>query len=519
MTEIDPFDDERLSAYLDDELSRDEREQFEQFIKDRPDYRQAMDELQTMRSRLKALPTAALGNDFADRVLRKAETATLIGDRQTDKATQATVPADRSTWTRARILTIAGALAASLLALLILPSQLSKQPSVAMAPSGDPAGEPAAELRFESSSSAANETIQPASLPHDEADFSSEADSVTAAAEAAAQPFDDDVPAAVTTDMMFLEDREGPGTAGAGAGYSDTPDRSAAGGIVFASIEDREYQLLASQAHELFQTLEPEANAGDGWDIVLTTELRSAQDWSGLKAALAANSIQLVPPPAVASANFARTASESDEEMVNSEDGLIDSDSNQTIRQDSEIFNQKLQLPLAAAPTVGKNRRRTVGTAIRKQDSEAVPTHLLYVEGTRSQLSQLVDELSVSQSNQILEVVQDQAVQKTPMRQQTKNVPPQQKFSKGNSISPGRAIHLGQSPLKRTATQKAQQDRQPMRAARSSPLRNTLPVEEAKDQTLMRGLIILQDVSEPLTDEDNETPNDEAANESSDAAE
>jgi hypothetical protein len=68
-----PHDDERLSAYLDGELSAPEQAQLEaRLVVDAP-LRQLVDELRAVRQQLEVLPEYKLGPDFAAKVLARAE--------------------------------------------------------------------------------------------------------------------------------------------------------------------------------------------------------------------------------------------------------------------------------------------------------------------------------------------------------------------------------------------------------------------------------------------------------------
>jgi hypothetical protein len=67
------LDEELLSAYLDGELSADERLRVEHSLAESPASRQLLDELRSIRTSLQRIPRARLGHDFADQVLREAE--------------------------------------------------------------------------------------------------------------------------------------------------------------------------------------------------------------------------------------------------------------------------------------------------------------------------------------------------------------------------------------------------------------------------------------------------------------
>ncbi|MCE9606603.1 MAG: hypothetical protein K8U03_17070 [Planctomycetia bacterium] len=73
-------DDELISAYLDDELSREERLRAEQLLLDRPDLRRLFEELRGLREGLKSLPKFSLGDEFVPAVLRNAERSVLRGE-------------------------------------------------------------------------------------------------------------------------------------------------------------------------------------------------------------------------------------------------------------------------------------------------------------------------------------------------------------------------------------------------------------------------------------------------------
>lgn len=75
---MDPmFQDSRISAYLDDEMSAEERSRFEDELARSAELRQVVDELRGLRESLQQLPRHRLGGDFAAQVLRRAERAML----------------------------------------------------------------------------------------------------------------------------------------------------------------------------------------------------------------------------------------------------------------------------------------------------------------------------------------------------------------------------------------------------------------------------------------------------------
>lgn len=67
------FPDELISAYLDGELSPAEKVRVEEQLMDSAEHRRLFEELKALRRSLQALPAESLGDDFAARVLRRAE--------------------------------------------------------------------------------------------------------------------------------------------------------------------------------------------------------------------------------------------------------------------------------------------------------------------------------------------------------------------------------------------------------------------------------------------------------------
>ncbi|MEX0712513.1 MAG: zf-HC2 domain-containing protein, partial [Pirellulales bacterium] len=78
--------DELLSAYLDDELSADERARVERLLAEQPESRALLEDLRALRSGLEALPRHRLESDFSGRVLRRAEREMLAPELETGPA-------------------------------------------------------------------------------------------------------------------------------------------------------------------------------------------------------------------------------------------------------------------------------------------------------------------------------------------------------------------------------------------------------------------------------------------------
>ena len=75
---------ERLSAWLDDELPLDERAEVEKLLAESPELRQELDELQRLSGRLKSLPVSQAPPELQQAVLRSLERETLLaGDYST----------------------------------------------------------------------------------------------------------------------------------------------------------------------------------------------------------------------------------------------------------------------------------------------------------------------------------------------------------------------------------------------------------------------------------------------------
>jgi hypothetical protein len=72
-------DDELLSAYLDGELTAEERSRVEQALAERPESRQLLEDLRSIKAGLERMPRDRLGQDFADQVLHRAEKELLLG--------------------------------------------------------------------------------------------------------------------------------------------------------------------------------------------------------------------------------------------------------------------------------------------------------------------------------------------------------------------------------------------------------------------------------------------------------
>lgn len=79
MNQREELGDELLSAYLDGELSGDERREVERLLSEDPARRQALEELQALSGDFQTLPRYELADDFYQRVLAVAEERSVAG--------------------------------------------------------------------------------------------------------------------------------------------------------------------------------------------------------------------------------------------------------------------------------------------------------------------------------------------------------------------------------------------------------------------------------------------------------
>ena len=119
MSNSQHFDDELLSAYLDDELAPDERARVDERLASDPASRQLLADLRGVSQAMKGLPAETVGVDLREAVLRRAERAMLVGgsmspeiddNGSTWKATLARIPIGRSrrSWFWASVTVAAG---------------------------------------------------------------------------------------------------------------------------------------------------------------------------------------------------------------------------------------------------------------------------------------------------------------------------------------------------------------------------------------------------------------------------
>src|SRR5258707_1391850 len=122
MTMSQELHDERLSAYLDGELTPAERAEVEELLRTSSPHQQLVSELVSLRGSLKSLPHYMLGNEFAPRVVSAARLAAQERDAaagsipQEVNHTAVVLPLSRRSW----LVASAGALAATAAAIAII---------------------------------------------------------------------------------------------------------------------------------------------------------------------------------------------------------------------------------------------------------------------------------------------------------------------------------------------------------------------------------------------------------------
>jgi anti-sigma factor RsiW len=131
------FPDELLSAFLDDELTPNEREVVERHLSATPADRQLVAELKSLRSELGELPRVIARPDFSDRVVRAAMAAKATADAS---ATRPSIVRRHP-----RLLAVVGSMGAALAACLLLIVQAWRRDggSTTTANSGGPSVEAA----------------------------------------------------------------------------------------------------------------------------------------------------------------------------------------------------------------------------------------------------------------------------------------------------------------------------------------------------------------------------------------
>ena len=115
------FEDELLSAYIDGELTERERAQVERRLRDDPQAKQLVAELQGLSETVRSLPRETVGADLRDSVLQQAERSMLLGDETERQTVTVTTGGPRSSSPR-RWIWAGLALAAALLLMVYQPT-------------------------------------------------------------------------------------------------------------------------------------------------------------------------------------------------------------------------------------------------------------------------------------------------------------------------------------------------------------------------------------------------------------
>ncbi|MAD79668.1 MAG: zf-HC2 domain-containing protein [Pirellulaceae bacterium] len=110
----DRVNDELLSAYLDNEVTDEERAKVERALADSPETRTSFESLKQVQARLRAIPRFTLADDFHERVVREAERRCATQAVATGTAGSAVT----ANWLR--IATIAATVAAVLVVALVI---------------------------------------------------------------------------------------------------------------------------------------------------------------------------------------------------------------------------------------------------------------------------------------------------------------------------------------------------------------------------------------------------------------
>ena len=116
-----PIDDERLSAYLDDELGREERAKVEELLKADVNYQAAMQEIRMVHEAVRGLPLVTPSPDLQARVLQGLPSA------RREPSQKEISPKAANAWTPYKYLGAIAALAAAIFAMLNVPHFMSSR--------------------------------------------------------------------------------------------------------------------------------------------------------------------------------------------------------------------------------------------------------------------------------------------------------------------------------------------------------------------------------------------------------
>ncbi len=133
--------EEMVSAYLDGELSADQRAQVEAWLAESPELRQLHDELRSLSANIRSLPRHQLEQNIHSTVVRRAEQAVLAGGAAGGAIERDVRPASRAPlWHRGagwrRLAWPAVAVAAALVVMFFDSQEAPAPREVAQAPRG-----------------------------------------------------------------------------------------------------------------------------------------------------------------------------------------------------------------------------------------------------------------------------------------------------------------------------------------------------------------------------------------------
>jgi len=124
------FDDELLSAYVDDELTVDERALVEERLRSDPHAAQFVQELRSLSKAIKSLPRETLGRDLRAEVRAEAERAKAETDEE-DGVLPLTPPYDRWAGYKRGLAWSVLAIAATLMLMVVRPDEANEEAEVA----------------------------------------------------------------------------------------------------------------------------------------------------------------------------------------------------------------------------------------------------------------------------------------------------------------------------------------------------------------------------------------------------
>ena len=126
-------DHDELSAYLDDELTPNERADVERRLAESPALRDELDEVRGARDAMRGLPSREAPAGFWDNVItgvRDADVEAGEVEEQVNAAPVVDLDARRRRWTRIGVFAGAAAAAAAVIAVVLLPGRTSVRPNV-----------------------------------------------------------------------------------------------------------------------------------------------------------------------------------------------------------------------------------------------------------------------------------------------------------------------------------------------------------------------------------------------------